>query len=486
VNNEVRTVFPARQLNLPGTTEEVIVGGRDKFPLLGAAFGTTKVIGVIGWGSQGPAQAPNLDESLEGADIKVMVGLQEGSSSFEKAAEAGFTRFSGSAGEMYDVIGKSDVVVLLIKDAAQAENFEKIEAAMKPGATLGLSHGFLIGYMKNVGAQFRKDINVIGVCPKGMGPSVRRLYEQGRNINGAGINSSYAVLQDATGNARNIALGWAVAIGSPYVFETTLEMEYRSDIFGERGVLLGGVWGALEALYSYFVFEGVERKEAFIESAISLTGPISQAISRGGLVGVVNSMLRVDRDLFFKVLDATYLPAKALLAEIYAEVSSGREIASVVDATARLKKYPFSKVDGTPMWRVGETVRASKFGAKGINPITAGVYVGIMMAQIDVLLENGHGWSEICNETIIEAIDSLNPYMAAHGVDYMVDNCSTTARLGTRKWGPRFAQMVSGDVLEKVGEEATAPDKDWFWRHPVHEALAACMKMRPPVNISVS
>jgi ketol-acid reductoisomerase len=108
-----------------------------------------------------------------------------------------------------------------------------------------------------------------------------------------------------------------------------------------------------------------------------------------------------------------------------------------------------------------------------------------MMAQIDVLQKNGHGWSEICNETIIEAVDSLNPYMAARGVDYMIDNCSTTARLGARKWGPRFAQMVSGDVLPNTGKEAPDDFRQWFLDHPVHRALSECMKLRPPVNISV-
>lgn len=484
--NTRTSVFPFSTIELAGTTEEVVVGGRDKFPLLASALNGVRVVGCIGWGSQGPAQAPNFDESLEGVPgVKVMVGLQEGSSSFDKAAEAGFMASIGNAGEMYEVIGKSDLVLLLIKDAAQAENFPKIQAAMKSGATLGLSHGFLVGHMKNVGAEFREDINVVGVCPKGMGPSVRRLYEQGKDVNGAGINSSYAVFQDYTGTARDIALAWAVAIGSPYVFETTLEMEYRSDIFGERGVLLGGVWGILEALYPHFLSEGMTPFSAFIHSAASLTGPIGEAISKGGLTQVAHALTSDDKEKFFKVLQATYLPAKALLQEIYTEVASGREIASVVDATARLKEYPFSKVDGAPMWRVGEAVRKSKSGAP-ISPLTAGVYLGIMMAQIDILNENGHGWSEICNETIIEAVDSLNPYMAARGVDYMVDNCSTTARLGARKWGPRFTQMVSGDVLPVLSQGLFREDRSWFLDHPVHGALAECMKMRPPVNISVT
>src|SRR5271169_3391744 len=89
----------------------------------------------------------------------------------------------------------------------------------------GLSHGFLLGHLKNVGEHFPRNVNVIAVCPKGMGPSVRRLYEQGREIDGAGINASFAIEQDVDGRATDYALGWAVAIGSPCTFQTTLESE---------------------------------------------------------------------------------------------------------------------------------------------------------------------------------------------------------------------------------------------------------------------
>lgn len=85
---------------------------------------------------------------------------------------------TGTLGEMFDVIKESDLVILLISDAAQAKLHEKIFAAMKPGATLGLSHGFLLGYLESIGKKFPDNIDVIAVCPKGMGPSVRRLYEQ--------------------------------------------------------------------------------------------------------------------------------------------------------------------------------------------------------------------------------------------------------------------------------------------------------------------
>ncbi len=81
----------------------------------------------------------------------------------------------------------------------QAKLYPRILAAMRPGSTLGLSHGFLLGVMRNDGAEFRKDINVVAVCPKGMGPSVRRLYEQGKTVNGSGINASFAVHQASNG-----------------------------------------------------------------------------------------------------------------------------------------------------------------------------------------------------------------------------------------------------------------------------------------------
>src|SRR5436189_3760367 len=157
------------------------------------------------------------------------------------------------------------------------------EEWIRRGATLGLSHGFLLAYLKSTGKGFRPDINVIAVCPKGMGPSVRRLYEQGRDINGAGINCSFAVHQDIDGKATDYALAWAIALGSPCTFETTLEFEYKSDIFGERGILLGAVHGICESLYRWFRSQGRPQDDAFLDSAKSITGAISKQISSAGL-----------------------------------------------------------------------------------------------------------------------------------------------------------------------------------------------------------
>ena len=155
-------VFPVETIELAGEREQIVKGGRHLFPLLRKAFAGISQIGVIGWGSQGPAQAQNLRDSLTGTDIRVKVGLRPGSSSMDEAREAGFVEADGTLGEMFEVVRGSELVLLLISDAAQAELHQPIFQALKPGATLGLSHGFLLGHMKNVGAKFPANINVIG------------------------------------------------------------------------------------------------------------------------------------------------------------------------------------------------------------------------------------------------------------------------------------------------------------------------------------
>ena len=133
------SIFPAEKLELAGTQETIVRGSRDQFGLLPQALTGIKQIGVIGWGSQGPAQAMNLRDSLAGSAIKVKVGLRENSASAARARQAGFTENNGSLGGLYQVIAESDLVLLLISDAAQADHWQQLLAAMRPGTTLGLS-----------------------------------------------------------------------------------------------------------------------------------------------------------------------------------------------------------------------------------------------------------------------------------------------------------------------------------------------------------
>lgn len=479
-------IFEKEIIEVAGVKEAIVRGGRHLFPLLPKALQGIEQIGVIGWGSQGPAQAQNLRDSLGGA-VRVKVGLRAGSSSIDAARAAGFTEDAGTLGEMFEVIAESDFVILLISDAAQAELCDEVFAALRPGATLGLSHGFLLGHLTNTGRQFPAGVNVIAVCPKGMGPSVRALYLQGAEVNGAGINSSFAIHQDIDGKATDYALAWGIALGSPYMFQTTLDSEYRSDIFGERGILLGAVHGLVESLYRRYRSEGDTPENAFLRSAESVTGPISKTISHSGIAGVYDRLDDAERSIFRRAYDACYGPTRALLQEIYDEVASGNEIRSVVAAGPRLRRYPMPTIDQTEMWRVGETVRAARDEAKiPLDPFTAGAYCATMLAQVDVLLEAGHPLSEIANESVIEAVDSLNPYMHARGISYMVDNCSTTARLGSRKWAPRFDYAFVQEAfpaLDGVPSDVKASDK--FEAHAIHEILDAVGQMRPSVDIFV-
>jgi len=481
-------VFETEVIKLAETEELIVRGGRDRFHLLEKAFAGITKIGVIGWGSQGPAQAQNLKDSLKGTSIKVTVGLREGSSSMASARDAGFTEESGTLGEMYTVIRESDMVILLISDAAQAENYEKVFENMKAGATLGLSHGFLLGYLKSIGKSFPANINVVGVCPKGMGPSVRRLYLQGKEVNGAGINSSFAVEQDVDGRATDYALAWAVAVGAPYIFKTTLKDEYCSDIFGERGILLGAVHGIVESLYRrYAMDQGMSETDAFVASVENITGPISKTISHKGIITVYEQLSDEGKKIFEKIYAHSYGPAKDILMEIYDEVSSCNEIRSVILAGRRFDRYPMGKIDGTKMWQVGEKVRAARTGAEiEVDPFTAGMYCATMMAQIDLLMEKGHCLSEVCNESVIEAVDSLNPYMHHKGVAFMVDNCSTTARLGSRKWAPRFDYNLTQQALVNydLGEAVDQKLVDDFKNHKIHQAIATCATLRPSVDIA--
>lgn len=445
---------------------------------------------MIGWGSQAPAQAQNLRESLEaaGMDSKVVIGLRKSSPSWQEAEAVGFTESAGTLGEVFDVVKSSDLVILLISDAAQSKLYPRILAALRPGATLGLSHGFLLGVMQNDGADFRPDINVVLMAPKGMGPSVRRLYEQGKTVNGAGINASVAVHQDATGTAADVAVGWSVAVGAPFTFITTLESEYRSDIYGERCVILGGVHGVVESLFRRYVAQGMSDEEAYINTVECITGPITKIISRGGMPAVYDALDAEGKKVFDAAYSATIGPANDVCREIYDDVACGNEIKSVVNAVDRFDKYPMGKIDETHMWKVGAAVRAARGGFDvPLNPFTAGVYIATMMATVQTLEDHGHPMSEICNESIIEAVDSLNPYMHARGVAFMVDNCSYTARLGSRKWAPRFDYILTQQAYVAVDKHTPAdPEKlAGFKNADVHKAMEVCASLRPPVDISV-
>ncbi|KAM2958193.1 hypothetical protein FF2_025086 [Malus domestica] len=495
------SVFTKEKINLAGHGEYIVRGGRDLFHLLPDAFKGIKQIGVIGWGSQGPAQAQNLRDSLVEAksDIVVKIGLRKGSRSFAEARAAGFTEENGTLGDIWETISGSDLVLLLISDSAQADNYEKVLSHMKPNSILGLSDGFLLGHLQSVGLDFPKNISVIAVCPKGMGPSVRRLYVQGKEINGAGINSSFAVHQDVDGRATDVALGWSVALGSPFTFATTLEQEYKSDIFGKRGIVLGAVHGIVESLFRRYTENGISEDLAYKNTVECITGIVSRTISTKGMLEIYNSLSEDGKKEFEAAYSASFYPCMDILYECYEDVASGSEIRSVVLAGRCFYEkedlppfgfpfpfpFPKGKIDQTALQKVVERVR-STMPVGDLGPLytfVAGA-IAASMAMV-VLRKKRHSYSEIINESVIESVESLNPFMHARGVSFVVDNSSTAARLGSRKWARRsdyfsskraFVSEVNGTLASTVDTcSTTAPlgSRKWSPRFDDVENLHA-------------
>ncbi|KAG6737976.1 hypothetical protein POTOM_059508 [Populus tomentosa] len=217
-------VFKKEKIIIAGHDKNIVRGGKDVFPLLPDAFQGIIQIGVIGWVSQGSVQAQNLRDALAEAMSDIKVGLEKDSCSFAEARAAGFTEESDTLGDIWETISCSDLVLLLISNAAQAGVYERVFSHMKPNSILGLSHGFLIEHLQSKGLDFPKHISVIAVCPEVEAHSARRDYVHGQNINGAGINSGIAVHQDIDGRGTDVALGWSVAIGSPLTFATTSKL----------------------------------------------------------------------------------------------------------------------------------------------------------------------------------------------------------------------------------------------------------------------
>jgi ketol-acid reductoisomerase len=254
-------------------------------------------------------------------------------------------------------------------------------------------------------------------------------------------------------------------------------------------VLLGGVHGLSEALFRRYTQQGMSEEQAFSEIVECITGPVTGTISTRGIKAVYEDLPNAaDKAEFERAYSSCLGPCLDVCYEIYEDVACGNEINSVVNAGARFGRFPMGKIDGTRMWKVGEKVRAARSGASAakVNPFTAGAYCALMMATIQTLVEKGHSWSEVCNESVIEAVDSLNPYMHARGVAFMVDNCSYTARLGSRKWAPRFDYIVEQQGF--VAADANAGDPEAmarFLSDPVHGALKTCAELRPSVDISV-
>ena len=341
------------RIDFGGVEEEVIT--RKEFPIAKAQRVLKKeTIAVIGYGVQGPAQSLNMRDN----GFKVIIGQsKEFKKDWDRAVKDGWkpgeTLFS-----IEEACEKATIIQYLVSDAAQKALWPTVKKFLKPGDALYFSHGFSITY-KHLTKVIPPDfVDVIMVAPKGSGLNVRRNF-----LSGAGINSSYAIAQDATGRAEERALALGIAVGSGYLFPTTFEQEVYSDLTGERGVLMGALAGIMEAQYEVLRANGHSPSEAFNETVEELTQSLIRLVDENGMDWMYqNCSATAQRgalDWKPKFKKAT-LP---VFKELYARVKSGEECKRVLKSTGK-KDYQASLqkelavIRDSEMWRAGAASRA--------------------------------------------------------------------------------------------------------------------------------
>ena len=242
-----------------------------------------ETIAIIGYGVQGPAQSLNLRDN----GFKVIIGQASAfKRDWDRAVADGWVP-GKTLFEIDEAVRRGTVIQMLVSDAAQRAIWPVIKRNLKPGDALYFSHGFSIAYQKQTGVIPPKNVDVIMVAPKGSGTSVRRNF-----LTGAGINSSFAVEQDATGRAQERCLALGIGIGSGYLFPTTFKHEVFSDLTGERGVLMGALAGIMEAQYDVLRAHKHTPSEAFNETVEELTQSLIRLVDENGMVGCIRNCWR--------------------------------------------------------------------------------------------------------------------------------------------------------------------------------------------------
>jgi len=328
---------------------------RKEFPLARARRVLKKeTVAVLGYGVQGPAQALNMRDN----GVDVIIGQWPGDKVYWKKAIAdgwvpGKTLFS-----LEEAAERGTVIQFLISDAGQMAQWPNIEPYLEEGDALYFSHGFSIVYKKQTAVIPPRNVDVILVAPKGSGTTVRRNF-----LEGAGINSSFAVQQDYTGRARERTIALGIAIGSGYLFPTTFKQEVFSDLTGERGVLMGALAGMMEAQYDCLRKHGHSPSEAFNETVEELTQSLIRLVGENGMDWMyANCSATAQRG----ALDWRHdfrKAVKPVFDKLYKSVATGGETEIVLransapDYKAKLDKE-LSEMRNSEMWKAGAAVRS--------------------------------------------------------------------------------------------------------------------------------
>lgn len=340
------------KLKFGGVEENVVT--REEFPLDKAReVLKNETIAVIGYGVQGPGQALNMKDN----GFNVIVGQRKPSKSWDHAVRDGFvegkTLFS-----IEEALEKGTIICYLLSDAGQIALWPTVQKYLKPGKTLYFSHGFGITYKEQTGIVPPADVDVILVAPKGSGTSLRRMF-----LAGAGLNSSFAIFQDATGKAKDKVIAMGIGVGSGYLFETDFKKEVYSDLTGERGTLMGAIQGIFEAQYNVLRKRGHSPSEAFNETVEELTQSLMPLVAENGMdwmyANCSTTAQRGALDWKNKFRDAV----QPVFEDLYESVATGKE----AERTIKLNSQPdyrekleveLKELHNSEMWQAGATVRS--------------------------------------------------------------------------------------------------------------------------------
>lgn len=340
------------KITFGGVEENVVT--REEFPLSKALeVLKNETIAVIGYGVQGPGQALNLKDN----GFNVIVGQRKNSKTWDKAIADGWVP-GKTLFEIEEACQKGTIIQYLLSDAAQISNWETVKKHLTPGKALYFSHGFAVTYKERTGIVPPANVDVILVAPKGSGTSLRRLFLDGR-----GLNSSYAIFQDATGKAKDRVVALGIGVGSGYLFETDFKREVYSDLTGERGTLMGAIQGIFAAQYEVLRANGHTPSEAFNETVEELTQSLMPLVAENGMDWMYANCSTTAQRGALDWKDKFYAATLPVFKELYSEVACGNEAQRSIDTNSKPDyrdglEQELKALRESEMWQAGATVRS--------------------------------------------------------------------------------------------------------------------------------
>lgn len=358
------------RIDFGGVIEEVIT--RKEFSMAKARTVLKKeTIAVIGYGVQGPAQALNMKDN----GFNVIIGQsKQYKKDWDRAVKDGW-KPGKTLFDIEEAARRGTVIEMLVSDAAQKAIWPAIKKCLNPGDCLYFSHGFSIVYKDQTKVIPPKNVDVVLCAPKGSGTSVRRNF-----LSGSGINASFAVEQDFTGRAKDRCIALGIAIGAGYLFPTTFKQEVYSDLTGERGVLMGGIAGMMEAQYEVLRKHGHSPSEAFNETVEEFTQSLIRLVDENGMDWMFSNCSATAQRGALDWKGAFKKANKPVMEAIYKRVKSGAETRRVLSSTGRADyREQLGKelkvIADSELWRAGAATRGlrPKEAAKVISKSTKGI-----------------------------------------------------------------------------------------------------------------